>query len=83
MKVLKKVCCCYGDGESLCGDTSSENTIFHGLSNCPECRKLSKQLNNNYYNTNCPFYDDCVTGEDESYGGGCRDCVHNLEEVDE
>ena len=33
-----------------------------------------------YYNGDCDFYNDCVSGEDVGGEGGCRCCTHNLED---
>jgi hypothetical protein len=33
-----------------------------------------------YYNGDCDFFHDCISGEDVGGNGGCLDCVHNLEE---
>jgi len=36
-----------------------------------------------YTNGDCPFYHDCISGEDVGGEGNCYDCVHNLEETKE
>ena len=33
-----------------------------------------------YYNGDCDFYHDCISGEDVGGNGGCLGCTHNLEE---
>lgn len=32
-----------------------------------------------YTNGDCPFFNDCISGEDVGGGVGCYGCVHNLE----
>lgn len=46
-KQKEKVCACYTEGKSLCGDKYSMNTIIHSNVTCEKCLAILKQTSGN------------------------------------
>lgn len=56
----EKICACYTEGQSLCGNKHSMNTIIHSNVTCPECLAILRQK--------CMF---CGCTDDNACPGGC------------
>ncbi len=56
----EKVCACYTEGQSLCGNKHSMNTIIHANVTCPACLAILRQQ--------CMF---CGCTDDHACPGGC------------